>query len=218
LRLSAEILVVDDPARLVAERLAATTGNIVLTGGTSPVRAYELAAELRSDWSETELWWSDERCVPPEHELSNYRLVKESLLDRVTAGGVHRMRGELGRDAGADAYEQELDGLERFDFMLLGLGPDGHLASLFPDQPTLDETERRAIGAEAKHEPYVDRITLTLPVLRAARTIVFLITGGDKADAVRRAFAEEPSRATPGSLVRGGETLVVLDAAAAAKL
>jgi 6-phosphogluconolactonase len=210
--------VVGDPARLVAERLAAATGNMVVTGGTSPVRAYELAAELRPDWSETELWWSDERCVPPEHELSNYKLVKESLLDRVTAGGVHRMRGELGRDAGADAYEQELGGLERFDFMLLGLGPDGHVASLFPDQPTLGETERHAIGAEAKHEPYVDRITLTLPVLCAARTIVFLITGGDKADAVRRAFAEEPSRATPGSLVRGDETLVVLDAAAAARL
>jgi 6-phosphogluconolactonase len=210
--------VVDDPAGLVAERLAATSGNVVVTGGSSPVRAYELAAQLRPDWSETDIWWSDERCVPPEHELSNYKLVKESLLDRVSAGGVHRMRGELGRDAGADAYEQELGGVERFDFMLLGLGPDGHVASLYPDQPTLDETERRAIGAEAKYEPYVDRITLTLPVLCAARTIVFLITGEDKADAVRRAFAEEPSRVTPGSLVRGDETLVVLDAAAAALL
>jgi 6-phosphogluconolactonase len=190
----------------------------VLTGGTSAGDVYELAAELRPDWSDTELWWSDERCVPPEHELSNYGLAKETLLDRVTAGAVHRMRGELGRDAGAAAYEQELDGLERFDFVFLGLGADGHVASLFPDQPTLDETKRRAIGAEAKLEPYVDRITLTLPMLCSAPTVVYLVTGESKADAVRRAFAGEPSRATPGSLVRGEETLVVLDAAAAALL
>jgi 6-phosphogluconolactonase len=190
----------------------------VLTGGTSAGDAYELAAELGPDWSQTELWWSDERCVPPEDDLSNYGLAKKSLLDRVTAGAVHRMRGELGRDAGADAYELELDGLERFDFAFLGLGSDGHVASLFPDEPTLDETERRAIGAEARLDPYVDRITLTLPILRTARTVVYLVTGESKADAVRRAFAEEPSRATPGSLVRGDETLVVLDAAAAALL
>ena len=190
----------------------------MLTGGTSAGDVYELAAELRPDWSDTELWWSDERCVPPEHELSNYGLAKETLLDRVTPGAVHRMRGELGRDAGAAAYERELDGLERFDFVFLGLGADGHVASLFPDQPTLDEIKRRAIGAEAKLEPYVDRITLTLPMLCSAPTVVYLVTGESKADAVRRAFAGEPSRATPGSLVRGEETLVVLDAAAAALL
>jgi 6-phosphogluconolactonase len=190
----------------------------VLTGGTSAGEAYELAAALGPDWSGTELWWSDERCVPPEHELSNYGLAKETLLDRVTAAAVHRMRGELGRNAGADAYEQELGGLERFDFAFLGLGSDGHVASLFPDEPTLDETERRAIGAEAKLDPYVDRITLTLPMLCTARTVVYLVTGESKADAVRRAFAEEPSRTTPASLVRGEETLVVLDTAAAALL
>ena len=213
-----EIVVADDPARLVAERLAAASGNIVVTGGTSPVRAYELAATLRSDWSDTAIWWSDERCVPPDDNLSNYKLVRDSLLDRVTPGAVHRMQGELGRTAGADAYEQELVALERFDFMLLGLGSDGHVASLFPDQPTLDETERKAVGAVAKLEPFVDRITLTLPLLRSARTLVYLVTGGDKADAVKRAFADEPSRSTPASLVRGEETLVVLDAAAAALL
>ena len=186
-----------------------------MTGGSSPRQAYELATP---DWSNTEIWWSDERCVSPVDNLSNYKLVQETLLDRVTVGAVHRMRGELGRNAGADAYEQELAAVERFDFVLLGLGPDGHVASLFPNEPTLDESERRAIGAEAKLDPFVDRITLTLPVLCAARTVVFLVTGAGKANAVRRAFHDEPSRATPGSLVRGEETIVVLDADAAAKL
>lgn len=187
----------------------------MLTGGSSPRRAYELA---QPDWSESEIWWSDERCVSPVDDLSNYRLVQETLLDRLTPRAVHRMRGELGRNAGADAYEQELRTVDRFDFVLLGLGPDGHVASLFPDEPTLEESERRAVGAEAKLDPFVDRITLTLPVLCAARTVVFLVTGAGKADAVRRAFVDEPSRTTPGSLVRGEETIVVLDAAAAARL
>jgi 6-phosphogluconolactonase/glucosamine-6-phosphate isomerase/deaminase len=117
-------------------------------------------------------------------------------------------------------YERELGGLARFDLLLLGLGPDGHVASLYPDQPTLDETERRAIGAEAHLQPFVDRITLTLPVLRAARAVLFLVAGVDKADAAKRAFAGEPSRATPGSLVRAveGATTALLDAAAAAQL
>jgi 6-phosphogluconolactonase len=210
-------------ARDVAERLAAAAragGNVVVTGGGSAERAYKLAAELEQDWSGVELWWSDERCVPPDDENSNYGMVKRALLDRVAVGAVHRIRGELGREQGADEYERELGTLDGFDFMLLGLGPDGHVASLFPEQPTLDEAERRAIGSEAKLEPYVDRITLTLPMLRSARQLVFLATGESKAEAARRAFAGEPSKATPGSLVRaaGGPTTAVLDVAAAAKL
>jgi 6-phosphogluconolactonase len=147
-------------------------------------------------------------------------MAKKALLDRVTTGVVHRMHGELGREAGAAAYENELSDLERFDLLLLGLGPDGHVASLFPDQPTLEITDRRVIGAEAKHEPFVDRITLTLPLLCSAREVLFLVTGADKADACTRAFAGNPSRATPGSLVRAadGRTTAVLDAAAAADL
>jgi len=208
----------------VAERLDAAAragGHIALTGGSTPHRAYELAAELDPDWRRVELWWGDERCVPPEHELSNYRLAKVALLDLLAdpPAAVHRMRGELGRDEGAAAYEQELVET-RFDLLLLGLGPDGHVASLYPGQPTLDETERRAVGAEAKLQPFVDRITLTLPVLCAAREVLFLVAGADKADAVARSFAGEPSRDTPGSLVRAldGTTTVVLDRAAAAQL
>jgi 6-phosphogluconolactonase len=218
-----EIVVAENPAQDVAERLAAAArkgGHVVLTGGSSPRIAYALAAELETDWTGVELWWGDERCVAPDDERSNYGMAKQALLDHVELGPVHRMRGELGRDQGAEQYEQELGDLERFDLVLLGLGPDGHIASLYPEQPTLDETERRVIGAEAKLEPYVDRITLTLPMLRRAREVLFLVTGKDKADAAKRAFRGEPSRATPGSLVRAtkGTTTAVLDADAASLL
>ena len=218
-----DIVVAADPARDVGERLAAAArkgGHIVLTGGSTPRAAYEIAASLQRDWTGVELWWGDERCVPQDDERSNYRMTKTALLDRVQTGAVHRMPGELGREEGARVYEQELGQLERFDLVLLGLGPDGHVASLFPEQPTLDETERRVAGAEARHAPFVDRITLTLPALRSAREVLFLVTGEDKADAARAAFEGGPSRAVPGSLVRAidGTTIAVLDAAAAAKL
>jgi 6-phosphogluconolactonase len=223
-----ERVVTDDAenaAALVADMLAAQAragGHVVLTGGASVGRAYELAAEREPDWGRVELWWGDERCVPSDDERSNFRLAKETLLDRLAAqpASVHRMRGELGADAGAADYDRELGELARFDLLLLGLGPDGHVASLFPEQPTLDESERRVVPAEAKLDPYVDRITLTLPMLRAAHAVVFLVTGESKADAVTRAFGDEPSRSTPGSLVRAvsGTTTAVLDRAAAAKL
>jgi 6-phosphogluconolactonase len=218
-----DIVVVDDPAREVAERLATAAragGHLVLTGGNSVRGAYEQAAALEPDWTGVSLWWGDERCVPPDDERSNYRLAKESLLDRVRTQKVHRIRGELPRDEGATLYDQELGSLERFDFVLLGLGPDGHIASLFPEQPTLDETERRVVGADAHLDPFVDRITLTLPMLRGAREVLFVVTGANKADAAHAAFAGDPTRAIPGSLVRSthGRTTAVLDAAAAAKL
>jgi 6-phosphogluconolactonase len=223
-----EIVVAPDAegaARLVAERLAKAArkgGHVVLTGGTTPRRAYELTPELEPDWSRVELWWGDERCAPADDENSNYNMARIALIDRVSVApaAVHRMRGELGRDAGAQQYEEELGPLRRFDLMLLGLGPDGHVASLYPNEPTLGETERRAIGAVAKLEPFIDRITLTLPMLCAADEVLFLVAGEDKAEAAQRAFAGEPSRATPGSLVRAveGRTVAVLDAAAAAKL
>jgi 6-phosphogluconolactonase len=225
---SVDITVVADAgeaARLVAQLLAERAragGSIVLTGGSTPQQAYEIATELEPDWSRVELWWGDERCVPPDDERSNYGMAKEALLDRlaVAPAGVHRMRGELGRDAGAEEYEQELDGVGTFDLVLLGLGPDGHVASLFPDFPTLDVTDRDVIGSEAGHEPFVDRISMTLPRLCATRQLLFLVAGEDKADAVARALAEEPSRETPGSLARAadGATRAVLDRAAAAKL
>ena len=218
-----EIVVAGRPAHDVAERLADAArggGHIVLTGGSTPRSAYELAAELETDWTAVELWWGDERCVAPDDERSNYAMAKQALIDRVSVGVVHRIPGELGRERGAELYEQELVMLERFDLVLLGLGRDGHIASLYPGEATLDEAERRAIGAEAKLEPYVDRVTLTLPMLRSANEVLFLVTGTDKADAAKRAFAGAPSRSTPGSLVRAasGRTTAVLDAEAASLL
>ena len=218
-----DIVCVDDPAGVAAERLAAAAragGHVVVTGGSSVAKTYERAAALQPDWSAVDLWFTDERCVPVDDERSNFRLVRESLIDRVELRAAHRMRGELGKEEGATLYDQELAAVEHFDFVLLGMGPDGHVASLYPSQPTLDVTERRAVGAEAHLEPYVDRISLTLPMLRGAREIVFLVTGENKADAAQRAFDGEPSRETPASLVRaiGGTTTAVLDAAAAAKV
>jgi 6-phosphogluconolactonase len=219
-----EIVVVDDPAAVVAERLAEAAragGSVVLTGGSTPRIAYEQAARLEPDWRRVELWWGDERCVPPEHPDSNYGMAKAALLDRLSAPPlmVHRIPGELGKAQAADAYEDDL-GSAGLELLLLGLGPDGHVASLYPDQPTLDVTDRRVIGADAHLEPYVDRVTLTLPTLRSAGEVLFLVAGEDKADAVARAFGGEPDRATPGSLVRseGGRTWAVLDPAAAARL
>jgi 6-phosphogluconolactonase len=198
--------------------LAATSGHVVLTGGTTPVRAYELAAELRGDWSGVELWWGDERCVPPEHEWSNYGLARRALLERVATqpGAVHRIEGELGAERAAEAYDEELRGVVP-DLTLLGLGPDGHVASLYPNAPGLGERERRAIPAEAQLDPYVERVTLTVPVLESAPLVLFLVAGESKADAVARAFGAPPSDAVPGSLVRSrdGETLVLLDPLAA---
>ncbi len=210
------IEVVDDPARACAERLAAQAragGSIVLTGGWTPRRAYEVAAELEADWSRVDIWWGDERCVPPDDERSNYGMAKEALLDRLAVAprSVHRMES-------VEQYAQELTGVGTFDLVLLGLGPDGHVASLFPNFPTLDVTDRDVVGTPAGHEPFVDRITMTLSRLRNTRELLFLVTGEDKADAVARSFAAEPSRDTPGSLVRGETTRAILDSAAAAKL
>jgi len=223
-----DITVVADPAeaaRLVAERLAEQAragGGIVLTGGSTPRHAYEIAAELESDWSKVELWWGDERCVPPDDERSNYAMAKKALLDRLgqQPAAVHRMEGELGRSDGAAEYKLELTDAGTFDLVLLGLGADGHIASLFPNFPTLDVTGRDVIGSDAGLEPFVDRISMTLPRLCNTHELLFLVAGGDKADAVARALDGVPSHATPGSLARAAEgtTRAILDRAAAAQL
>jgi 6-phosphogluconolactonase len=214
----------EEAASVVAGELAAAARSghaVVLTGGTTPGRAYELAAEMEPDWTKAALWWGDERCVPPEDERSNYLLARERLLDRLSVQprAVERIRGELGAEAAAAEYDRALDGA-RLDLVVLGVGPDGHAASLFPDQPTLDERSRRAVPAEAKLEPFVDRVTMTLPVLCSAREVLFLVTGEAKAEAVERAFASPPGPGTPASLVRSrhGRTRLVADSAAASGL
>jgi 6-phosphogluconolactonase len=130
---------------------------------------------------------------------------------------VHRVRGELGADAAAAQYDCELDGLA-LDLGLNGIGPDGHTASLFPEAPGLDERERRAVAAEPGLEPFVQRVTMTPPVFAATRLLIYLVSGEGKAEAVRRTFADEPSPETPASLVRGVETIAIVDAAAASRL
>jgi 6-phosphogluconolactonase len=222
-----ELLVEGDEeaaAGRVAELLAETAragGEIVLTGGSTPGRAYELAAELEPDWNSAGIWWGDERCVPPADENSNFGLARKTLLDKLERQprAVHRIRGEDEPTAAAHAYEEEVRGTT-FDLLLLGLGPDGHVASLFPHSPGLDEQERLVIPAEPKLDPFVERITLTPPSLRSARRVVFLVTGEQKADAVARALEGPPDSSVPGSLIRadGGDTLAVLDRAAASRL
>jgi 6-phosphogluconolactonase len=155
-------------------------------------------------------------------------MVRKTLLDRLTGPtpAVRRIRGELGPREGAEDYERALEAAFRgappqLDLVLLGLGPDGHCASLFPDQTTLDERERSVIGVErAGLEPFVPRITLTLPAINAANEVLFIVTGADKAQAAARAFGGTPDRSTPASLVAPAsrQLTVLLDKSAASEL
>ena len=204
-------------AELLAEA-ALRGGHIALSGGSTPGPAYELAANLQPDWSGTQLWFADERCVDPEDERSNYRLVKERLLDVLERHPPveHRVLGELPPEQAAERYDSELEGVA-LDLVMLGIGDDGHTASLFPNDAALEERGRRAI---AVHRPDVDRVTITLPVLRGAAMVVFLVVGRDKASAVARAFGDITDPATPASLVRSdtGVTYAFLDRTAASEL
>jgi 6-phosphogluconolactonase len=219
-----EIRIVDDPTLTVGDLLAdqaAQGGSIVLTGGGSVGRAYERAASRAPDWSRVEVWWGDERCVPPDDERSNYRLAQETLLGRLSVAPreVHRIRGELAPDEAAAELDAALGGAE-LDLLLLGIGPDGHMASLFPGSPQLEVTDRRATHGPAGLEPWVDRVTFTLPTIQSAKRIVFVASGESKADAVARAFGGEVSREVPASLARLAPVPVevFLDQAAAARM
>jgi 6-phosphogluconolactonase len=218
-----DVRVEDDPAGAVAQELARAArdgGQIAVSGGAGPRPAYERAAARAPDWSAVTLWWADERCVPPEDPRSNYRLVRETLLDGLSRPpSVHRVHGERPPEEAAAAYDEEIRGV-RLDLALLGIGPDGHTASLFPGSAALAETERAAVAAEPGLEPLVPRVTLTIPVLSAARLVLFLVVGEEKAEAAARAFGGDPDPATPASLVRSveGRTVAVLDAAAASRL
>jgi 6-phosphogluconolactonase len=219
-----ELHVVDDPGAAVGDLLAeqaARGGSIVLTGGSTPGKAYEHAAARTPDWSGVTLWWGDERCVPPDDDRSNYHLADQTLLSRlaVQPGEVHRIRGELAPRAAADELAAALAGAA-LDLILLGLGPDGHTASLFPGSPQLDVTDRPATHGPAGLEPWVERVTFTLPTIQSASRIVFLVSGASKADAVARAFAGEITRDVPASLTRlaAVPVEVFLDGPAAARM
>lgn len=233
--MSVEIEVVDDPARACSAMLLSAVlagGHIVLTGGSTPRQAYqELASAVRElgiDLGTTVFWFGDERCVPPDDDKSNYKLAKEALFDPLAEVGspeVRRIRGELAYDEGAREYERELKeaGPPRFELVLMGLGPDGHTASLFPDQPALQERARLVVGVpEAGLEPFVPRVSLSLPALARTRRMVFLIEGDGKADAVAAAFGPDaqPDPHVPASLVPPlvDDLKVLLDPSAAAGL
>jgi 6-phosphogluconolactonase len=218
-----ELHVLDDPAAAVGELIAEQAdrgGSIVLTGGRTPGRAYEHAAALQPDWSRVEVWWGDERCVPPDDERSNYRLAKSTLLDRLEKepAEVHRIRGELQPADAAGEYDKALDGVD-LELLLLGVGSDGHIASLFPGSPQLAVRGARATSGPAGLEPWVDRVTMTLPELLSARRTAVLVTGAEKADMVAKAFRGDITEDVPASLLRegGGHLDVFLDPAAAGR-
>jgi 6-phosphogluconolactonase len=217
-----ELRVLDDPTGAAAELLAEAAqagGHIAVSGGSTVGSTYRKAAVLAPDWSGVEMWWGDDRAVPPDDERSNYRLVRETLLDLLETppAAVHRVEGELGAAEAARRYDEALADVT-LDVALNGVGADGHTASLFPRSPALDERERRALAADAGLDPFVARVTLTPPMFAGAGLLVYLVSGAAKADAVRRAFADEPSPATPASLVRGRRTIALLDPAAALRL
>ena len=209
---------------------------VALSGGSTPRGMYErLAARgpTALDWSRIVFLWSDERNVPPDHPASNYRMAREALLGplAIPETQVYRMRGEAEDiEAAAREYEHTLaaltgvqpgHGVPQLDLVLLGLGSDAHVASLFPGHASLRERDRLVVGEpEAGLEPFVPRVTLTLPTLCDGRHIVFLVTGEGKAEAAERAFGGDSSEDAPASLVRPreGEMTVLLDPAAAGRL
>jgi 6-phosphogluconolactonase len=201
---------------------------VVLAGGSTPEATYEILARDyadRIDWSNVHVFFGDERSVPPDHEDSNYRMAREALLDHVPVGSVHRMRGELPPDEAAEANEQELRGffgseeLPRFDLILLGIGGDGHTASLFPETSAL-EVHDRWVVANPVLKLETTRLTLTVPVINAARAVYFLVAGEGKADALAEILEGDPDpRGYPASLIQpqGGPTWM-LDRPAASEL
>jgi 6-phosphogluconolactonase len=210
------------------------TCSIALSGGSTPKRLFELFAQAGRDalpWEHIDLWWGDERTVPPDHADSNYRMTRETLIDPLglAASHVHRIAGELAdHDAAARSYSRELvtalGSPPTFDLVLLGMGPDGHTASLFPGSPALDETSRWVV-ANPVTSPLVHgtatRITLTAPAINAARHIRFLVAGADKAAALAQVLEGEhdPGR-YPSQLIapQDGDLVWFVDAAAAAAL
>ena len=206
---------------------------IAVSGGSTPKATFELLAAEYADkvpWDKLQLFWVDERCVPPDDPESNYGMTRAALLSKVSlpAANVHRMEGELDPEEAASRYESEirntfkLEGAQTptFDLILLGLGPDGHTASLFPHTEGLNEMARICI---ANHVPQKDtwRMTLTWPVITQGRAVAFLIEGAEKAEIVRTVFADAYDPETyPAQLIRpaSGKLLLLLDAAAATGL
>lgn len=212
--ISANISVFDTPEQVAvaaAERFVECAdelhrelarSSVALAGGNTPRRVYELLAtdrfKNRVEWSRVHLFFGDERCVPPEHPDSNYRMAFESFISHlpIPSTNVHRMIGEGDANENAQAYEKQLrdffTGLPwpRFDLVLLGMGDDGHSASLFPDSPALQESSRWVVPTRNEQSGQ-DRITLTVPVFNHARHVTFLVTGKKKAQRLKEVLRPE---------------------------
>jgi 6-phosphogluconolactonase len=194
--------------------------NIALAGGSTPQRAYELLGGMQGSWGGVHLWLGDERCVPEDDPDSNTKMIRESLLDRLRAPEpptLHHVRGELEPEDAAWLYGCDIVRAmgERpvFDVVLLGMGPDGHTASLFPGHPEANAQAAPVIGVRDSPKPPPHRITLTLPVLHRARFTLLLVTGAEKADALARVRAGDPAL-PPGRLGDGLDEIVCDPAAA----
>ena len=219
-------------------KAAATRGRarIAISGGSTPKAAFELLADPAQPfravmpWDKLDLFWVDERCVPPGDPDSNYRMTREAMLDRVplAPAQIHRMEGELAPEEAAARYESELrnsfrlEGAElpRFDLIALGMGPDGHTASLFPHTAALEETNRLAVANHVQNKD-AWRVTLTWPVINHAASVFFLIAGADKAQILHEVLLgpRDPER-LPSQLIApsGGILTLLLDKAAASLL
>lgn len=209
-------------ARLIEQaREQRGVAHVALSGGGTPKRTYELLAQTLESWEGVEVWFADERCVSPDDEESNYRLAAETLLRPASIADerVHRMLGELGPEEGARRYAEELrsrgltdDGAEhgaRIDVAVLGIGPEGHIASLFPHHPALKATES-CVGVSDSPKPPPERITLTLPVLGAVRHCLVIASGEEKAGAISGMLGA-PTEEVPASLLPRERLTVMVD-------
>src|ERR1700730_2802695 len=240
-----QIIILDSAEELfvrAAEEIAHVAGeaicmhgefNLCLTGGTTPARTYELLAsrfELSVDWKEVQFYWGDERCVPPDDPASNYGMANRTLLSKlkIKPEQVHRIRGEDKPQDAAREYEAELrhafnlgEGeFPRFDLMLLGLGDNCHMLSLFPGIPAIHEMHRLVVAVEVE-DKIRHRVTMTAPVMNNSARIMFLVSGENKAAAVKRVLEgnDDPDR-VPAHLVapRDGIVIWMMDKAAASQL
>ena len=187
----------------IAEALRDGARSLVLAGGTTPQRCYELLARMEVAWGRVSILFGDERCVPPHHQDSNYRMAREALLDRVAPATVYRMPAELGPDEAAGLYAHVVAAVAPLDVVLLGVGEDGHTASLFPGHPAL-KAPGLAVGIRDSPKPPPQRVTLTLNALQTARRVIILATGAGKADAVAKAKRHE----VPSGMIAGARWLI----------
>lgn len=211
----------DEVVAIIEQALAARgRAFVALSGGSTPKTLYADLATRRLDWTRVTLFWSDERAVPPDHADSNFRLAKEALFDHLPRLVAHRMHGEAADlQAAAGDYERQIlkDIPGRaFDLILLGLGPDGHTASLFPGSAALSERQR-LVTANVVPSLETTRLTFTFPLLNAARNVLFLVAGKNKAPAVAQVL-EGPPGTLPAQGINAARVVWFVDIAAASRL